>query len=155
MDATALRNHICESFEGVAMMENAGDSFFAYDPDGDLPAQRWFPFATIVTDDNYDTASRLHRPDTYRINIGLSKTDYTARFGKAPTERDENGMFVTEFDYTALDLLMPHPVYGGQHWVCALNPADASLREVHGLLDAAYRFAARKHANRKADPAAS
>ncbi|MEV0697274.1 DUF6194 family protein [Saccharopolyspora sp. NPDC050389] len=155
MDATAMTRYIEETFDGVRAVENAGDTFFVHDPDGDLPDDRWMPFATIVTGDNYDTVSDLDHPGAYRINIGLTKDSFTARFGPAPTARDERGVLATEFDYAARDQVLPHPHYASQYWVCVVNPGPETTGEVRRLLDEAHDFAARKHANQKARKAKS
>lgn len=34
------------------------------------------------------------------------------------------------YDFTALDTLMPHPVYGSLWWVCVLNPGPKSFETV-------------------------
>jgi hypothetical protein len=138
MDANEMKLYICETFDGVTAVEGTGDTFLSYDPDGDLPADRWFPFATIVTGDRYDTVSDLDRPGRYRLNIGLPKAAYQSLFGTPPAQPD----------YAATDVLMPHPVYGGQYWVCVVNPGKSTLGVVDELLTEAHRFAARKHANR-------
>ncbi|MBA2472764.1 MAG: hypothetical protein H0V41_11195 [Pseudonocardiales bacterium] len=41
-----------------AAVSPSGRAIFFYDPDGDVPADRRFPFATIVTND-YDGFDRL------------------------------------------------------------------------------------------------
>jgi|SRR5579859_4864190 len=125
--------------DGITVAENEGDLFFLYDPDGDLPPERQFPFVTIVTGDRYDSVSNLDRPGAYRLNIGLTKATYGALVGTPP----EGG-----YDYAAEDVLMPHPVYGGQHWVSVVNPGKATLGTVRTLLAEAYGFAARKYTNR-------
>jgi Family of unknown function (DUF6194) len=72
-----------------------GDSFFSYDPAGDIPAERRFPFATIVVSDypGFDTASHLDRPDIFRVNIHVGRDAFTELFGYAPAEqaRHEDG----------------------------------------------------------------
>ncbi|GAB2971181.1 DUF6194 family protein [Saccharothrix stipae] len=147
MNADELRDHISSTFAGVRTMEASGDTFFLYDPDGDLPPERQMPFATLVTDDNYDRVSGLSRPGVFRLNIGLTKATYTAMFGAVPTERDEAGVFDTGFDHARPDVVMPHPVYASQHWVCVVSPIEATLDVVRSLLTEAHGFAARKHAN--------
>ncbi|GAA4712091.1 DUF6194 family protein [Phytohabitans rumicis] len=149
MDATEMSHYVAASFDGVSAIEKDGDTYFLYDPDCDLPPERQFPFVTIVTGDRHDTVSHLDRPDTYRINIGLTKATYTARFGAAPTQRDADGVLETGYDYAAQDTLMPHPVYGSQHWVCVVNPGAATLNTVRTLIAEAYEFAARKHTNQR------
>ncbi|MCC8244846.1 DUF6194 family protein [Saccharothrix luteola] len=146
MNAQEMTQHI-KSFAGTRVMEAYGDTFFLYDPDGDLPPERRLPFATIVTDDNYERVSELSEPGAYRLNIGLTKATYTAMFGAVPTERDDQGVLETGFDYAERDRVMPHPVYASQHWVCVVSPGEATLDAVRPLLAEAHEFAARKHAN--------
>src|SRR5215213_3468765 len=110
MDASEVKRYICETFDGVNAVDNDGDTFFLYDPDRDLPAERQLPFATIVTGDHYDSVSRLDRPGAYRLNIGLTKATYTTSFGAAPTHRGADGVLETGCDYAAVDALMPHPI---------------------------------------------
>lgn len=150
MDAATLHDHIRDTFAGITIAENSGDTFFIYDPEGDLPPERTFPFATIVTGDHYDSVSGLDRPGAYRLNIGLTKATYSALFGDAPTVRDENGVLTTEFDYSATDSLMPHPIYASQHWVSIVTPSAASREVLEPLLAEAYEFAVRKHTNQRA-----
>jgi hypothetical protein len=71
----------------------------------------------------------------FRLNLGLPK----ARFHEVVDG-------ATEHDPTALDVLFPHPVYGGQHWLCVLNP-DRTWPTVQGLLTEAHAFAVRKYDN--------
>jgi hypothetical protein len=145
-----MRQYICGAFDGVNAAEAYGDTFFLYDPDGDLPAERQQPFATIVTGDHYDTVSELTEPGAYRLNIGLTKATYVALFGPAPTRRDENGVLDTGYDHAAVDTVVPHPIYASQHWVSVVNPGEATLETVRAFLAEAHGFAARKHANHQA-----
>jgi len=149
MNADDMQRYIRETFDGLNVMEGAGDTYFIYDPVGDLPANRQMPFATIVTGDRYDSVSDLDRPGVYRLNIGLTKATYGSLFGAAPTQRDEHGVLQTGSDYAATDTLMPHPVYASQYWVCVVNPGEATLDAVRKLLIEAHEFAARKYANQQ------
>ncbi|MFI6761788.1 DUF6194 family protein [Micromonospora sp. NPDC050417] len=149
MDANEMKRYVCEAFDGVRALDSSGDTFLMYDPDGDLPAERQFPFATIVTGDHYDSVSRLNRPDTYRLNIGLTKATYTGSFGAVPTRRDADGVLETGLDYAVVDRLMPHPVYASQYWVCVVNPGTQTWETVQTLLTEAHGFAARKYTNQQ------
>lgn len=144
-----MRRYIEAEFAGIRTAEANGDTFFIYDPGGDLPPERQLPFATIVTGDHYDTVSKLDGRDAYRLNIGLTKATYTSLFGDPPTERGADGALVTGADQTAVDTLMPHPVYGSQYWACVVNPGPATLPAVRSLLAEAYHFAVRKHTNHR------
>ncbi|MGC4941518.1 DUF6194 family protein [Kribbella sp. DT2] len=114
-----------------------GDTFWIYDPAGDLPPERQMPWATLVTSDVYDSASNLDRPGVERLNLGLSKADYLGLF---PTVPDD-------VDHTALDTVMPHPVYAPQYWICVVSPSETTLKELEPLAELAYRFAVRKYEN--------
>lgn len=134
MDYEAVRATVA-AYSATRMIEANGDVFAIYDPDCDYeqrPRQGW---ATIVNSDFNDTASDLHRPGVFRLNIGLPKPRYEELFGPD-----------VEHDTTVLDVVMPHPVYGGYHWVCVLNP-ETTWPDVRQLLDDAHAFAVRKHHN--------
>jgi Family of unknown function (DUF6194) len=121
---------------GTRIIEAHGDVFALYDPAEDLPPERRHPWATIVTSDHpYDATSHLDRPGVFRLNLGLP----TARFREVVDVGAEP-------DPTAFDVLFPHPVYGGRHWLCVLNP-DRSWPLVQGLLTEAHAFAVRKYEN--------
>ncbi len=145
MDEDAIAHYITDTFEGIQPVTADGNTFFFYDP------ERKFPFATLVTNDAYDQASHLSRPSVFRLNIGISKQTYQSLFGaqtspSAAGSGDEHG-----YDFTALDQVMPHPVYGRQYWVCVLNPSAATFQTVvQPLLTEAYHLDVRKHAKRKA-----
>ncbi|WP_088254636.1 DUF6194 family protein [Fimbriiglobus ruber] len=152
MDESAITQFITDTFAGVdvlvACREDGspeiawGDSFFYYDPNRDLPKNRRMPFATIVTKDydGFDCASNLNRPGVFRLNVAASKQTVSALFGTAKPE---------DHDFTALDRIMPHPVYGKMYWVCVLNPSVETFRAVQPLLADAYQLAVSKYAKRE------
>ena len=153
MDEAAITQYITETFEGVDLVVAQGATFFFYNPDPNVPPDHRFPFVTLVTGDNFDQFSNLNRPSVYRLNIGVGKPTYRALFG-APAARagdaEESGP-----DFTALDRVMPHPVYGRQYWVCVLNPSAATFQtQVQPLLAEAYYLAAGKHTRHAARTAA-
>jgi hypothetical protein len=142
MDEAAITQYITNTFEGVNVDSAGGDTFFSCDP------ERKFPFATIVTkDDEYDSASNLNRPSVFRLNIGISKVSYRALFGAQPARADED-RGDTSHDFTAINQLLPHPVYGRMYWVCVLNPSAATFQAVQPLLAEAYNLAVSRQAKR-------
>ncbi len=145
-----MLRYVAENLPGVDPMAAAGDTFFVYDPDRDVPDHLKLPFATLVTGDRYDRVSNLDRPGVYRLNIGVGKQTYRELFGVPPTERDADGVLDTGFDPSTLDRLLPHPVYASQHWVCVLAPSAATFETVRPLLAEAYELAVRKHRNQAA-----
>ena len=145
MDEDGIRAYITTNFEGVvAQVASAedgspeiawGDTFFFYDPDAREDGRR-FPFATIITKDygDFDNASNLNREAVFRLNISLGPDSYNSRFG-----------IPAGHDFTALDRVMPHPIYGAQHWVSVLNPSDETFESIHPLLAEAHSRAARRY----------
>ncbi|GAB1643687.1 DUF6194 family protein [Krasilnikovia sp. MM14-A1259] len=126
-----------------------GDSFFFYDPNDDTPADRRMPFATLVINDypGFDTASQLHRPSVVRLNLDPGRDLFTETVGYPPAEHPTHA---DDWDYSALDQLIPHPVYATAGWVSVLNPGPRTSARVAELLSAAHARAARHHDARRA-----
>src|SRR3954470_14379016 len=101
-------------------------SFFFYNPPGELPPDHRFPFVTLVTTDEHDQASDLNRPGVFRLNIGVNKETYQAMFGPQPAFSKTGEVANTGHDFTALDQIMPHPIYAAMSWVCVLNPSETA-----------------------------
>ncbi len=121
-----------------------GHSFFYYDPDRDIPADKRFPFATIVTSDypGFDEASKLDRNGVFRVNINVGRRRFEQLFGYSPARHAEHE---AGFDYTAIDVVIPHPVYAKQAWASILNPGDVAGGQAKTLLTEAHGRAATRH----------
>lgn len=147
MDEEAIVHYIVGAFEGVDVVEGLGDRFFFANPDRNPAPDRRFPFATLVTGKEYDDASNVGRPGVFRLNVGVRKETFRSLFGSRSGDEGE-------YDFTALDRLMPHPVYGAQFWLCVLNPSEGTFQSVQPLLTEAYaRAVARYTTTHRADQA--
>lgn len=83
MNEVEIGRYIGATFGGVDVVTvEGGDSFFFYSPDDSVPPDHRFPIITLVTGDRYDQFSDLDRPGVFRLNIGLAKETFRARFGK-------------------------------------------------------------------------
>lgn len=122
---------------GTGAPESAWGDTFLFLGDG-----RDFPFATIVTSDypGFDELSGLDRDGVYRLNISVGRERFRELIGHAPSAHAEHH---GEFDYTALDRLLPHPAYGQQAWVCIVSPGPNTLELAKELLREARDKAAR------------
>lgn len=129
MSEESVTQYLTQTFEDVHIVESNGNKFFTFGPMAD---NNKFPFVTLVVSDEYDDASDLNRPDVYRLNIGVSKQTFKDLF---PEEK--------EHDFTALDTILPHPVYGKMYWVCVLSPSEETFEKVKPLLAEAYQKAAK------------
>jgi len=125
-----------------------GDTFFYYDPEGDQPANQRLPFATIVVSDypGWDTESDLDRDGIFRVNIAIGRSDFTRLLGYPPKE---HAVHHSDFDYAAIDILLPHPTYASQGWVAILNPSERTSTQLKSLLDDAHRLAVDRHMRRQ------
>jgi hypothetical protein len=149
MDEASISEYITTTFDGVHPVGAWGDTFFFYNPGRKLPDKIYF--ATLKSkDDDYDQVSNLDRPSVFRLNIGISKSTYRSLFGPPPPRPGAGGVVDTGHDFTALDQLLPHPVYGRQFWVCVLNPSAATFQAVQPLLAEAYDLAVGKYTKRAA-----
>ena len=129
-----IHRYILETYPDTIVAAIEGGTFYSCDPAN-------FPnFATVVTSDAFDDASHLSRPDAYRLNIGLSRDTFQRLVGdqEAP-------------DYTALNQLMPHPVYAKQLYVSILNPTTETFESmIKPLLEEAHARTAAQFARRQA-----
>jgi Family of unknown function (DUF6194) len=139
MNEAEITHYITDTFDDVKITVHEGNSFFSYDP------QQKFPFATLMTNDINDQASDLNRPSVFRLNIGVSRETYQSLFGPQPTFARDGGVINTDHDFTALDQLMPHPIYAPMSWICVLNPSEATFETVKQLLAEAYELDVKKH----------
>lgn len=145
MNEIAVAHYITDTFAGLDVVEASGDTYFFYDPDGATDPTRRLPFATLVTSDAHDQVSNLNRSGVFRLNIGVSKNTFQSLFGAQPAASAADSVD-GEYDLTALDRIMPHPVYGTMFYVCVLNPSPATFKSVKPLLAEAYDRAASRHA---------
>jgi hypothetical protein len=107
--------YIVETWPETDVVEAMNAWFFSLDRE-----KHWPNYATLVTTDEHDDASNLSRPGAFRLNMGVDRETFervAAAAGSAP-------------DYTAVDRVMPHPVYAAQRWICIVNPSEPTFREV-------------------------
>lgn len=104
-----------------------GDTFATY-------AGAKQPFATIVVKDygDFDDASRLDRPGVFRLNVHVGRDRFVELLGYPP------GAVPDGIDYTAFDVLLPHPVYAAQAFVSVVNPGE----QARALIEVAHARAA-------------
>ncbi|MBL1077036.1 hypothetical protein JK358_21800 [Nocardia sp. 2] len=104
-----------------------GDAFFYYAPDGRVPTNVQ-PFATIVTKDYPDdTGSRLDRPDAFRVNVHAGREAFVRATGYSPRE-------IPEVDSSAIDTVLPHPLYKSAGWLAVVNPGPATRETLLELI---------------------
>ena len=112
-DPETIVTYIQTTYPETDTVEAMNAYFFSLDPE-----KHWPNYATLVTTDEHDDASHLDRPGTFRLNLGVDGETFERIAAADPDP-----------DYTAFDRLLPHPVYGQQHWISIVNPSEGSFRE--------------------------
>lgn len=145
MDEASVASYIASTFDGVHAVGAWGDTFFFYNPDRRQEDKVYF--ATIKNaDDEYDNVSDLSRPSVFRLNVGVGKATYRSLLGREPPRPEPDGPADTGHDFTALDQILPHPVYARAHWICVLNPSAETFETLRPLLAEAYDLAVARYA---------
>jgi Family of unknown function (DUF6194) len=105
------------------------------------------PLGVIVasvkdSDGPNDRRAYLSRPEVYRLAFGLTRTTFAELFGDVPARPPKGGaVALADHDLTALDQLMPHPVYAWMSWVQVLNPTTDRLNSLRDLLTSSLELA--------------
>ena len=137
MRAEEIAERIERNFEGVVPKSSWGETSLFYNPGMALPNGVYFCTLKEKNGDN-DKASELDRPDVFRLSIGISKTSYEKRFGSPPKRPIKGGIIDSGHDFTVLNELMPHPIYGWMSWVQVLNPNSTMFEELLPLIAEAH-----------------
>jgi hypothetical protein len=133
MDELAVVGYITQTFPEVESTDAFGYTMFFYRSD------RTLPFATLISSDSdHDHVSNLDRPGVFRLNIWVSRQTFESLFGTAKVD-------LNNYDFTALDAVLPHPHYAQQSFICVLSPSEATFEErIRALLAEAYEIAVRR-----------
>ena len=70
-DDQAMTEYISRTYPETDVFEMDGATFLSFDPENHWPA-----YATILTKDDHNPASKLSRPGVYRLNIGVDKQTF-------------------------------------------------------------------------------
>lgn len=126
-----------------------GERAVFYNPD------RVAPLGVIVAsvkdyDGPNDRRANLSRPAVYRLAFGLTRATFAELFGGVPA-RPPKGHVVAlaDHDLSALDQLMPHPVYAWMSWVQILNPTIDRFDSLQDLLISSLDLAREKWRRRR------
>lgn len=131
---------VLEEFEGVVTLSAWGETTFFYNPNRIL--NRGTYFATLKDKNGpNDKASDLDRKNVFRLNMGVHKSDYFKLFGPTPPRPLKGQIVQGDWDFTALNQLTPHPIYGWMSWVSILNPDEATFERYMPLLVNAHQKA--------------
>lgn len=137
MNPDDVVHFLLDKYSGTTEVNAWGERSLFYNPGLVLP--RGVYFATVKEKDgDNDKASNLDRDGVFRVNIGTPKNVFVEQFGATPARPAKGCSIQGGWDFTALDKLMPHPVYGWMGWVSINNPSPKVFNALAPFLDAAY-----------------
>lgn len=138
-----ILSKVTHSFEGINLKPSWGETSLFYNPDQSRVNGTYF--LTIKENDGEnDKSSKLCRDGVFRLSFGISETSFIARFGAKPVRPNKGGIIDGNYDFSALNYLTPHPIYGWMKWVAVLNPKDKILKEIWPLVNESYAIAVNK-----------
>lgn len=149
MTPDEILRYCLETMDGVVLVDSWGEQGVFYNPGGRL--KRGVYVLTVKEKDGAnDKSSGLDREGIFRVNLGLRRSTFARLFGPLP-QRPAKGCTVDmDCDFSSINVLLPHPVYGWMGWACVLSPSEERFEEWKPLIWEAYEYAKEKYAKRKA-----
>lgn len=131
----------------IVLRESWGEKGIFYNPGGVL--KRGVYVLTVKEKDGKnDKGSYLNQEHVYRVNTGIKKESFIKIFGSIPKRPPAGGTVLMDYDFTALDMIIPHPVYAWMGWICVLNPSEKTFLSFEPLIKESYDFAKEKFAKK-------
>jgi len=90
--------------------------------------------------------SDIDRKDVFRLNFAISRQTFIRMFADVPKRPEKGTCIEGQYDFTALDRLTPHPVYGWMTWVSIVNPSETTWKNMIPLLDESYERSCKRYA---------
>lgn len=140
----AISNFLLTTFEDLRVIDSWGETSFFYNPNNLAPRGTYFCTIKEKNGEN-DKASELNRNDVFRFNFGVSKSTFLELFSNIPKRPSKGGIIEGPYDFTGLDCLTPHPIYGWMCWLAISNPSNDSFQRIEHLISESYQLAKQKH----------
>ena len=144
MNRDEIINKVQNEFEGLVVNKNWGEVGLFYNPDNIL-AKGVYLLTFKEKDGPNDKASNTNRDGIFRINIGITKETFVKLFGERPARPKAGQIINMPFDFTELNKIMPHPVYGWMSWIGVLNPDKETFEKLLPLINEGYNLALKKY----------
>jgi hypothetical protein len=133
---------------GTVLVQSWGEKGIFYNPNQVL--KRGIYVLTIKEKDgDHDKGSNLNREGIFRVNIGLRRATFMKMFGILPKRPNAGEIVDMPYDFTTLDMILPHPVYAWMGWVSILNPSEQTFEQMKLLIQESYEVAIEKFRKRK------
>ncbi len=127
--------------------KNWGERGVFYNPENLLP-KGIYVLTVKEKDGPNDKASQVNREGVYRLNLGISKPTFMKMFDSIPARPAAGRIVNTGHDFSQLDKITPHPVYGWMSWIAVLNPSDSTFYQLQPLILEGIELAKLKYAKK-------
>tara|TARA_A200000159_G_scaffold159823_1_gene178990 strand:+ start:2703 stop:3215 length:513 start_codon:yes stop_codon:yes gene_type:complete len=148
MKPLELVDLLASRFHGLVAKSSWGETALFYNPSQLLPSGVYVATVKEHDGDN-DRASQLDRPGIYRFSVGIGNVAYGRRFGVKPARPLKGEVVATGHDFTAVDVVLPHPVYAWMGWISILSPSSESIRQLWPDIEVGYALAQKKYSSRR------
>lgn len=137
-----IHAYLLATYDGLDVQPSWGERAYFYNPGRRFARGAYF-LTLKEKDGENDRASALDRPDVWRLNLGLPPEEFVRLFGHVPARPGRGQVIDGPWDFSEIDSLMPHPVYGWMSWAAVLNPTEPTFAMLKPLIRHAYQKAAR------------
>lgn len=143
-----ILRYCSDNFDGIVEVNSWGERGIFYNPGGVL--KRGVYVLTVKEKDGEnDRMSILDHESVWRLDIGVRKQTFRTLFGELPKRPCKNGFVDLPYDFAAMYVIMPHPVYAWMGWICVLNPSETTFEQLRPLMLESNEYAKEKFSKRK------
>lgn len=148
IEADEVLKYCLENLEGTILVSSWGERGIYYNPDNIL--KRGVYILTVKEKDgDNDKGSNLNRENIYRVNLGIRKATFIEMFDFIPKRPAKGCIVDMNYDFSATNKILPHPVYAWMGWICLLSPSEQTFNELKPLIQEACEYAKEEFKRRK------
>lgn len=148
MNIEAIIQKVTATHSGLVQNTHWGEVGLFYNPENKL-AKGIYVLTFKGKDGKNDTSSNLTQRKVFRLSLGISKTTFKNLFGEIPSRPNAGGVVKMPYDFSTLDTIMPHPIYGWMSWICVINPSKSTYKKLEPLIREGYQLAQEKYIRKK------
>ena len=139
-----ILQYCLENLSGTVFHSCYGEKCIFYNPENKLK-HGIYVLTIKEKDGNNDKSSNLNREGIFRINFGVTKNTFINKFGFIPARPLKGNTVDMQYDFSTLNMLLPHPVYAWMAWVSILNPDKNSFYNIKQFINESYEYARAKY----------
>lgn len=140
-----ITEEVLKSFPNTTVNKNWGEIGIFYNPNN-MFSKGIYLMTFKEKDGENDKSSKLNRGNLYRLNIGITKQEFVNLFQTIPKRPNAGETVDTNHDFSEINKIMPHPVYGWMSWICIINPSkEIFYDKLLPFIRVAYKNCIHKH----------